>query len=174
MQARADQRQASSIAQPVMSYPEGSVLSRSVLPTVAFLGLGFTLLAQYAVDWAVLSNGSGTSSADGYVLEGTIGQAITGSQTGGAYTLTAGFWSLVTLVPTSDAPVLRVAWNVNGSGPKIMWAKTTEGWVLHQTDALAGSETEWVPVDGPYLDTGTALEVIIAAPLGQSFFRLQK
>ena len=157
-----------------MSYPKASLFSRSALPCLVSFCLGLPLLAQYAVDTAVVSNGGGTSSAGSYVLEGTVGQTTTGTQTGGAYTLTTGFWSLITPVPTSDAPLLRVVWDASGLGAKILWATPAEGWVLQQADALAGPETQWAPVDGPYADTGTDLEVTVTAPAGQRFFRLYK
>jgi len=157
-----------------MSHPKGSVFSRSVLPGLAFFALGLPLLAQSAIDRAVVSGGSGTSTAGCFSLDGRIGQAIPGTQTGGACTLTACFWSLVTTVSTSNAPALCGAWVVNGSGPKLIWAMPVEGWVLQQTAVLAGSEPKRVPVDGAYIDTGTESEVTVGVPSGQRFFRLHK
>ena len=75
-----------------MSYPKGP-LPRFVVSVIVLLGLTLSLQAQYAVDRAVMGHGSGVSSSDRYVLEGTIGQAIAGTQTGGSYLLTSVFWS---------------------------------------------------------------------------------
>ncbi|MBN1640360.1 MAG: hypothetical protein JXA09_03920 [Anaerolineae bacterium] len=44
-----------------------------------------------AIDWYVIGSGGGRSEADGYVLSGTIGQAVAGTASAEPYTLCAGF-----------------------------------------------------------------------------------
>ena len=47
--------------------------------------------AQYAIDWFSLDGGGGTSIGGSFTVIGTIGQADTGTLSGGQYTLQGGF-----------------------------------------------------------------------------------
>lgn len=48
----------------------------------------------YNLSWSTIDNGGSTWSESGsYTLSGTIGQIDAGVLSGGAYTLTGGFWS---------------------------------------------------------------------------------
>ncbi len=48
----------------------------------------------YNLTWSTINNGGSTRSESGsYTLSGTIGQIDAGVLSGGAYTLTGGFWS---------------------------------------------------------------------------------
>ena len=138
------------------------------------LWLPLQMSAQYAVDWKVVSGGGGTSSGDRYTVQGTIGQPATGTQVGGQYTLTAGYWSLVTIVPTPGAPALRLVWDPPSTGWRLSWPRPSDGWVLQETDALAGPNTQWFNIEGPYETTATDLEMPVTASGGQRFYRLGK
>jgi hypothetical protein len=48
---------------------------------------------SFAVTWWSVDGGGGTSSGGSFALSGTIGQADAGVLSGGAYTLTVGFWA---------------------------------------------------------------------------------
>jgi hypothetical protein len=64
-----------------------ALLVVSVSVVLAQIGGGYDLT------WSTLDNGGTTSSSGGsYALNGTIGQADAGTQSGGAYTLVGGFW----------------------------------------------------------------------------------
>ena len=58
--------------------------------------LATTTSAKYALDWYEVSGGGGVSAGGQYSLSGTIGQHDAGNaMTGGNYSLTGGFWSLI-------------------------------------------------------------------------------
>src|SRR4051794_16327834 len=69
-----------------------------------------SLSAQtYSIDWYKISGGGGTSSNGQYTVSGTIGQHDAGGpMTGGNYSLTGGFWSLLSVVQTAGSPTLRI------------------------------------------------------------------
>ena len=58
----------------------------------------------YSIDWNKISGG-GTSTNGQYAVTGTIGQPdVGGAMTGGNFSLTGGFWALISVVQTADAP----------------------------------------------------------------------
>ena len=62
---------------------------------MAFLLLAGVALAagSYDLSWWTVDGGGGTSSGNGYALNGTIGQPDAGMVAGGGgYTLEGGFW----------------------------------------------------------------------------------
>ncbi len=77
----------------------------------ACLFAAVTLLAQnYTMDWHKISGGGGTSTGGTFQVSGTIGQHDAGGpMTGGNYSLTGGFWALISVVQTSGAPTLFIS-----------------------------------------------------------------
>ena len=68
---------------------------------------------QYSIDWYKIAGGGGTSTGGVYAVSGTIGQHDAGGpMTGGSYSLTGGFWSLITVVQTPGAPLLTITFNL--------------------------------------------------------------
>ncbi len=65
-----------------------------VLALTGFLLLAGITLANGAttIDWKVMAGGGGHSESGVYVLDGSIGQSMAGTQSGGSYQLCAGFW----------------------------------------------------------------------------------
>ena len=64
---------------------------------------------QYSIDWYKVAGGGGTSTGGTYQVSATIGQPdASGAMTGGNYSLTGGFWSLLTLELTSSALALHL------------------------------------------------------------------
>ncbi len=53
-----------------------------------------TVLAQGtpSIDWWVMAGGGGSDSGTGVTLDGTLGQAVVGIDSGSSYELSAGFW----------------------------------------------------------------------------------
>ena len=66
----------------------------------------------YSLRWWVISGGGGRSSSGNYTLEGTTGQALTGSASSAHFQLGAGYWygaapdGAVTPMPTATLPAL--------------------------------------------------------------------
>jgi hypothetical protein len=76
---------------------------RKLIPSILFIWLLTPALnAQtYSIDWYKIAGGGGTSSSGQYSVSGTIGQPDAGgAMTGGGYSLTGGFWSLISVVQT--------------------------------------------------------------------------
>src|SRR5580658_6047034 len=94
------------------------------------------LYAQtYSIDWYKVAGGGGTSSNGQYSVSGTIGQPdASGAMTGGNYSLTGGFWALISVVQTPGAPQLNVSHN--GNVVTVFWLDTP-GWTLQQNGNLA-------------------------------------
>jgi hypothetical protein len=128
---------------------------------------------QYSVDWYKIAGGGGSSSNGQYSLSGTVGQPdASGPMTGGQFSLTGGFWSLVEVMQTPGAPTLRV-YNTNGL-ITLAWAKPAEGWLLQATNALPGVPSPWPQVPLPYLTNDADIYIITSAPPAHAFFRLFK
>jgi len=66
---------------------------RSLIATLAVMGLAQTSSAQFSIDWYTIDGGGGTSAGGAFQLSGTIGQHDAGVMSGGQYTLTGGYWS---------------------------------------------------------------------------------
>ncbi len=49
-------------------------------------------LVEYRLPWYVIGGGGGGSASSNYAIDGTIGQAVVGSSSGGSYELGGGFW----------------------------------------------------------------------------------
>jgi hypothetical protein len=89
----------------------------------------------YSIDWYKIAGGGGTSTGDVYSVTGTIGQPdASGTMAGGNYSLTGGFWSLVSVVQTAGAPTLHISHS--GNTVTIYW-QGVSGWSLQQNNNLA-------------------------------------
>lgn len=161
--------------------PTASVAARSGLksalrfcrlPTSAlwFLASGLCLPAfaqNYSIDWHTIDGGGGTSTGGVYSVTGTIGQpdANTTIMTGGNFTLTGGFWSLIA-IQTPGAPTLKIV--PAGAGQaQISWSPDTRGYVLQETLSL--SATNWINSA-----SGTNHPVTVPVPGNARFYRLFK
>jgi hypothetical protein len=47
---------------------------------------------NYTLDWSTIDGGGGTSNSGSLAISGTVGQPDPASASGGAYTLSGGFW----------------------------------------------------------------------------------
>jgi hypothetical protein len=128
----------------------------------------------YSIGWYKVAGGGGTSSGTNggtvYSVSGTIGQQDASSaMTGGAYSLTGGFWSLISLVQTPGAPILTI--KLSGGSAIVSWPDTGS-YTLQQNSNLA------VPADwtnSGYTVTTNANgtnSITITPPAGNLFFRL--
>jgi hypothetical protein len=122
----------------------------------------------YSIDWYKIAGGGGTSSGGAYQLSGTIGQPdASGTMTGGNYSLTGGFWSLVSVVQSLGAPTLTVT--RSGNNVIVSWPASS-AFILQQTSNLA--VTNWT-ASSFTISTNSGIESItISPPTGNLFFRL--
>ena len=92
---------------------------------------------SYSVDWYKIAGGGGTSTGGLYSVSGTIGQPdASGAMTGGNYSLTGGFWSLINVVQTTGAPTLSITHS--GNSVIVSWPTPSASWTLQQNGNLAG------------------------------------
>ena len=119
---------------------------------------------QYSIDWYKVAGGGGTSTGGTYQVSGTIGQPdASGVMTGGNYSLTGGFWSLIA-VQTPGAPLLTITYS--GNQAIVSWPPSVTGWTL-QTNSNLSTGT-W----GNYLGPVVKNSVTNSPPKGNLFFRL--
>src|SRR5580692_7829923 len=95
----------------------------------AILGMSLSASAQsYSINWHKIAGGGGTSSNGQYSLSGTIGQPdASGAMTGANYSLTGGFWALISVVQTPGAPTLYISHS--GNSVTVFW-QNVSGWTL--------------------------------------------
>jgi hypothetical protein len=91
-----------------------------VLMTLAFTALVARAQTNYTIGWYTIDGGGGTSTGGTYQVSGTIGQPnASGAMTGGNYSLTGGFWSLIAAVQTGGAPTLYIT--SSGNTVTVYW-----------------------------------------------------
>lgn len=123
---------------------------------------------QYSIDWFKISGGGGTSTNGQYAVSGTIGQHDAGGpMTGGNYSLTGGFWALLSVVQTPGAPTLYVSHS--GNTVTVSW-QNVSGWTLEQNNNLTAS-TAWSTNTAWTTSSGTNY-LNLTPPTGNLFFRL--
>jgi hypothetical protein len=135
------------------------------------LGLLTPVLAlgqSYSIDWYKVSGGGGTSSGGAYSVTATIGQPDASSaMTGGNYSLTGGFWSMIRVVQTAGLPNLVIS---QAGGNVIISWPATGGYTVQQSPNLATGT--WT-TSGYRVTTANGISSItISSPTGNLFFRL--
>jgi hypothetical protein len=126
---------------------------------------------SYSIDWYKIAGGGGTSTNSEYSVTGTIGQPDAGmAMSGGQYSVTGGFWSLISVVQTTGLPNLSIA--SSGNSVIISWPNTGS-YTLQQNNNLAVS-AGWT-TSGYTINTSNGTNSItITSPTGNLFFRLAK
>jgi hypothetical protein len=124
---------------------------------------------QYSVDWPKIAGGGGTSTGGTYQVADSIGQPdASGAMSGGNYSVTGGFWSLVQVVQTPGAPTLYISHA--GKVVTVYW-QDVSGWNLQQNANLSATNG-WSASSSPTLSSGTNY-LNLANPTGNLFFRLK-
>jgi hypothetical protein len=126
---------------------------------------------SYSIDWFKIAGGGGTSTNGNYSLSGTIGQHDAGQQmNGGNYSLTGGFWTVISAVQSAGAPALTIK-RVNPTTIKVLWPYPSTGWTLQQTTGL--TLANWSASGG--ISNDATNNFITLTPLsGNLFFRLKQ
>ena len=127
---------------------------------------------QFNVSWSTIDGGGGSSSGGQFQLSGTIGQADAGALTGGSFKLEGGFWSGITLLQTSGAPILKIRL-IGGGMAVISWPVSVQGFVLEET-AAAAQPNGWSPAPQAVADTATEHTVTVPAAGVIKCYRLKK
>ena len=138
---------------------------------ILFSAFGFAALAQpYSIDWYTIAGGGGTSTGGGFSISGTIGQHdASGPMTGGNYSLTGGFWSLLSVAETAGAPRLSIFITATNTAV-VTWPSTSAGWNLQQNPSLG--TPNWTAPSETVNDNGTNKFIVVNPPTGSRFYRL--
>ena len=124
---------------------------------------------SYSIDWYKIAGGGGTSTGATYSVSGTIGQPdASGAMTGGSYSLTGGFWALISVVQTPGTPNLTIT-VLNPNSVKVSWPATGT-YTLLQNSVVNGPS--WVASGYPVTTLNGTNSVTITSPTGNLFFRL--
>ena len=122
---------------------------------------------SYSVDWYKIAGGGGTSTGGLYSVSGTIGQPdASGAMSGGNYSVTGGFWSLISVVQTPGAPLLTITYS--GNQAIVSWSPSVTGWTLQTNNNLATGT--W----GNYLGAVSNNRLTNSPSQGNLFFRLKQ
>ena len=125
---------------------------------------------NYSIDWFKVAGGGGTSTGATYSVTGTIGQPdASGAMSGGNYSVTGGFWSLINVVQTPGAPTLNIS--RSGNTVTVYW-QNISGWNLVQNGNLVTPIASWSVSSAPTLTNGTNY-LNLVNPAGNLFFRLK-
>jgi hypothetical protein len=127
---------------------------------------------QYAIDWATVDGGGGTSTGGVYSVSGTIGQpdAAVQSMAGDKYSLVGGFWSVIA-VAAPGSPNLKIVMTTTNT-VVVSWLSPSTGFVLQQNTDL--NTSSWIGVLQTVNDDGTNKFIIVNLPVGNRFYRLIK
>ncbi len=138
---------------------------------VFFIVLGAAVLRaqQYAIDWYKIAGGGGTSTGATYQVTGTIGQPdASGAMSGGSYSLTGGFWSIIAAVQTPGLPNLTITF-VGPNSVVVSWPNTGSYTLLTNNNLNASS---WPGYGGTINTANGTNSVTLTPPTGNLFFRL--
>jgi hypothetical protein len=144
------------------------------------LGLAFCLVPlafclrawgqSYSIDWFKVAGGGGISTGGTYQVSGTIGQHDTGGpMAGGNYSLTGGFWALISVMQTPGLPDLTITF-VSPNSVKVSWPNTGT-YTLQQNATLGGGG--WTTTGYTISTDSVTNSITITSPTGNLFFRLK-
>jgi hypothetical protein len=147
------------------------IVSNRTLLTAFILALLTNILCaqSYSIDWYKVAGGGGTSGGGVYSVSGTIGQPdASTAMSGSGYSLTGGFWSLISVVQTAGLPSLTIQY-VRPSTVLVSWPDTGS-YTLQQNASLA--TTNWTASGYSITTANGTNSVSITSPGGTLFFRL--
>ena len=143
---------------------------KTIILILNLLVPGITFAQSYSIDWYKIAGGGGTSTGATYSVTGTIGQPDASSaMSGGNYSVTGGFWSLINVVQTPGAPTLYISHS--GNTVTVYW-QNVSGWNLIQSGNVATPLGSWSASSAPTLSAGTNY-LNLTNPSGNLFFRLK-
>jgi hypothetical protein len=146
-------------------------LKKPILLALALALTAPALYAQsYSISWFKVAGGGGASTGGLYTVNGTIGQPdASGPLTGGGYSVTGGFWSLVSVVQSAGTPNLTIT--TAGTAVIISWAATGT-YTLQQNTSLT-NPAGWVKSTNSVTTSGGLNSISFTpSPMGNLFFRL--
>jgi hypothetical protein len=144
---------------------------KSILIILLLLVKTAVYAQQYSIEWYKVSGGGGTSTGATYQVTGTIGQPdASGAMTGGNYSLTGGFWSLISVVQTAGLPNLTVT---HSGGSVIVSWPNTGSYTLQQNSDLS-IPANWATSGFSISTSNGTNSITVTSPTGNLFFRLKQ
>jgi hypothetical protein len=143
---------------------------KNIMLLLSPLLLSAACFAQpYTIDWYKVAGGGGTSTGGTYQVGATIGQPdASAAMTGGNFSLTGGFWSLISVVQTAGLPNLTITHS--GNSIVISWPNTGS-YILQQNSNLA-LPSGWVTSGYSISISNGINSITITGPIGNLYFRL--
>jgi hypothetical protein len=133
-------------------------------------GTGSAKGQQYSIDWYKIAGGYGASTGGVYSVSGTIGQHDAGdAMSGGNYTVTGGFWSVLAVVQTPGAPLLTITHS--GESVIVSWPVSPGGFTVQQNGNLANA-AGWSTYGGAVRTNNGVNSITLTPSVGNLFFRL--
>jgi hypothetical protein len=127
--------------------------------------------AQFSIDWFKVAGGGGASTGNIYSVNGTIGQHDAGgAMIGGGYSLTGGFWSLISVAQTAGLPTLAIS--RVGNSVIVSWPNT--GTYTLQQNSNVAAPAGWITSGYSISTINGTNRITVTAPAGNLFFRLSK
>lgn len=127
---------------------------------------------SYAINWYKIAGGGDTSTGGVYSVSGTIGQQDAGGpMVSGSYSLTGGYWSLISVAQTPGAPLLAITLNPQLSAVTISWVSSGGSFTLQSNGDLATSN--WLDYGGTVSSDGGTNSITVSPTAGNLFFRLK-
>jgi len=122
----------------------------------------------YSIDWYKVAGGGGTSTGGIYTVSGTIGQHDAGGlMTGGSYSLTGGFWALISVVQTPGLPLLTINFNPQLSTVTVSWPDTGSYTLLQNANLALASG--WAATGYTITTANGTNSITITPPTGTCF-----
>jgi len=126
---------------------------------------------QYSIGWYKIAGGGGTSTNGQFSVTGTIGQPDAGmAMSGGSFSVSGGFWSLISVVQTAGLPNLTITHN--GNTVSVSWPNTGS-YTLQQNTNL-GNSAGWGTSGYSITTANGTNSITITSPAGNLFFRLMQ
>jgi hypothetical protein len=128
---------------------------------------------SYSINWHKIAGGggnsSGTNGANVYSVSGTVGQHdASPAMSSGNYSVTGGFWSLISVEQTPGAPILSVL--LSGTSVIVWWPTPATSYTLQQTPKLA--PPDWITSSYTVSTNAGTNSITIPSPAGDLYFRL--
>ena len=125
----------------------------------------------YSIDWHKIAGGGGTSTGGVYSISGTIGQHDASTPlTSGPYSLTGGFWAIISAVQTPGLPNLTITHS--GNNVIVSWPNTGS-YTLQQNPNVA-NPAGWTTSAYSINSLNGTNSITLISPTGNLFFRLHQ
>jgi len=142
------------------------------IASLALLGTALSAGAQnYSIGWYKIAGSGGTSANGAYRVTGTIGQQdASGAMTGSSYSMTGGYWSMISVVQTPGLPTLYIS--SSGNTVTVYWQNAPS--CTLQQNGNVNVSGGWSTCGCSCTTSNGTNYVSVTNPSGSLFFRLSR